>query len=142
MTKTFWKILGMISLVGAFLTACQPASTPVITPSGSEAAGSYPAPTVPLPFTSGESYPAPSPVLPPYNPYPEPEDGGSIEWAHAEYLILNGMVKQVTQLHSLEVTLVLSDGRTVHTVEPVIDEVFRVIDRCGDLCIGIGRGTQ
>jgi hypothetical protein len=34
----------------------------------------------------------------------------------------------------MHITLVLKDGNVAVTVEPVLDEVFRVIERCGQTC--------
>ncbi len=63
-------------------------------------------------------------------------------WAEAVQTIMNGEVQQVTQTHSLEVTLSLKDGTTLHTIEPRLDEVFRVIEMCGELCSDIVLSTE
>ena len=60
----------------------------------------------------------------------------------ARELILAGEVAQVTQLHSLEVTLEPKDGRQVVTVEPEIDAVFDVVDECGEPCGNIVLVTE
>lgn len=65
-----------------------------------------------------------------------------IVWAEAEALILSGTVAQVTQFHSLQVTLTLNDGRQVITTEPAIDEVMRVIETCGDPCANMLIATE
>ncbi|MGD2179237.1 MAG: hypothetical protein PVG71_15605, partial [Anaerolineae bacterium] len=57
-----------------------------------------------------------------------------ISWDEAKALILAGEVQQVTQLHSLEVRLELKDGRSMVTTEPQIDDVFDVVQACGDPC--------
>jgi len=67
------------------------------------------------------------------NAIPE-EESTEIEWEEARELILDGEVEQVTQLHSLEVRLVLEDGRRLVTTEPEIDAVFAVVDECGGPC--------
>lgn len=61
-------------------------------------------------------------------------DSPAIPWEDAERLILSGEVAQIFQLHSLDVMLILRDGRRLTTVEPRIDAVFEVVDRCGDPC--------
>ena len=67
--------------------------------------------------------------------YPAPEPGStSIGWDEAAKLILDGKVAQVTQYGNLVVILVLKDGQTVYATEPAIDEVFNLIEECGDLC--------
>jgi hypothetical protein len=73
---------------------------------------------------------------------PKASGGDEIPWAEAEALILEGEVRQVVQLHSLEVTLVLRNDARVKTTEPSIDEVFRVIERCGDACSDMVLATE
>jgi inhibitor of cysteine peptidase len=63
-------------------------------------------------------------------------------WVEARQLILNGQVSEVTQLHSLEVRLLLRDGNIVVTTEPEIDEVFRVLDECGLPCSDVLVATE
>ena len=65
-----------------------------------------------------------------------------VSWEEARELILAGEVAQVAQLHSLEVTLELKDGRQVVTVEPEIDAVFDVVDECGEACEDIVLVTE
>lgn len=129
-------------LLAILLAACQTGTS--TTQPTTESAIAYPAPVQQVIATEEvgvEAYPPPLQVVP-YNPYPDPTDGDVIEWRHAEFLILSGGVKEVAQYHSLEVTLTLDDGRKVSTKEPVIDEVFKVIERCGDLCEDIVRVTE
>lgn len=65
-----------------------------------------------------------------------------IKWSDAEAAIMAGKVREVVQLHSLKVTLTLKDGQTLVTIEPIIDEVFRVIERCGKKCSDIVLATE
>lgn len=65
-----------------------------------------------------------------------------VSWTEAMQLIMSGEVYQVTQTHSREVTLVLKDGTTFEAIEPQMDEVFREIERCGDLCSDIVLATE
>jgi hypothetical protein len=65
-----------------------------------------------------------------------------IPWDEARELILAGEVEQVTQLHSLEVTLELEDGRRLVTTEPAIDDVFDVVDACGEPCADMILATE
>jgi hypothetical protein len=69
-------------------------------------------------------------------------EANSISWEAARQLILNGEVEMVFQAHSLEVWLTLEDGRRVVTTEPSIDEVFTVVEECGDPCAGIALATE
>jgi inhibitor of cysteine peptidase len=74
-----------------------------------------------------------------------PEGAGKpsrIEWQEARELILSGRVEQVVQLHSLEVRLYLEDGRTLVTTEPSIDDVFDVVDECGEPCVDMILATE
>jgi chemotaxis response regulator CheB len=57
-------------------------------------------------------------------------------------LILDGEVRQIFQSHALEIWLTLQDGRQVTTTEPSIDDVFRVVEECGDPCAGIALATE
>lgn len=81
--------------------------------------------------------PTSTPIPP--TPYPTPF---YVPWAEAEAIILSGEVVYAIQSHSLEVVLTLRDGRIIVSVEPTIDEVFRVVDRCGDPCAGISLATE
>jgi hypothetical protein len=65
-----------------------------------------------------------------------------LPWTEAEEMILKGDVRQVVQTHAREVTLYLIDGRVAKTVEPEIDDVFRVIERCGGPCSQVERITE
>jgi hypothetical protein len=108
-------------------------------PEGSE----DPYPYQESPPISDDPYP---PLLVPLvsnDPYEAPVEGGIvITWEEMKALIMDGQVLQVTQLHSLEVTLVLKDGRVVYSVEPEIDAVFVVLDECGEKCMDVIRVTE
>lgn len=75
------------------------------------------------------------------NELPE-SSGEDVSWAEAKELILAGEVEQVTQLHSLEVTLHMKDGRRLVTTEPAIDAVFDVVDACGEPCADVVLATE
>jgi len=60
-----------------------------------------------------------------------------IPWSDAVALVVGGKVERVVQLHSLKVTLYLKDGGRRVTIEPSIDEVFKVIQECGEPCADI-----
>jgi hypothetical protein len=152
MKPVLW--LGLFLLL--FAAACQPSvPTPTAEPQQIEATPSQPpVPTVALTETAEpevepaptepsetESYPAPvSPATTRSAAYPEPSE--EISWDEAEGLILEGQVAQVFQSHLLRVVLVLKDGRTIETVEPAIDEVFRAIEACGDPCADVVQITE
>ena len=65
-----------------------------------------------------------------------------LPWTEVEELILNGDAQRVVQTHARVVTLYLVDGRVVQTVEPEIDDVFKVIERCGGPCSEVERITE
>ena len=66
----------------------------------------------------------------------------TLSWPEAEKMILSGDVQQVAQTHALVVYLTLKDGREFVTKEPSIDEVFRLVERCGEKCAGIALATE
>jgi uncharacterized lipoprotein len=108
----------------------------------------YPAPAEALP-ASAETYPAPAQAYPQpqiYDPYPDSEtstlEAVEIEWGQAEKIIMNGAVSQVTQTHDGKVILRLKDGSVFTAEQPQLDEVLRVIEKCGDLCKDIKIATE
>jgi len=77
------------------------------------------------------------------NELPEDQDDPSrIDWEEARELILSGQVEQVVQLHSLEVRLYLQNGRELVTTEPNIDDVFDVVEECGEPCADMTLATE
>ncbi|MEJ2749725.1 MAG: DUF333 domain-containing protein [Anaerolineae bacterium] len=66
----------------------------------------------------------------------------TISWERAADLIRNGLVDAVSQTHALEVTLNLKDGRSLTTIEPQIDDVFQVINECGEPCSNMIIATE
>lgn len=59
----------------------------------------------------------------------------------AKNLILEGKVKNLFQAHSLQVQLTTDEG-SFTTQEPVIDEVFKVWEACGEPCKDIPLATE
>lgn len=64
----------------------------------------------------------------------EHDEPRKISWEEAVEVINTGKVRRGFQSHSLFVSLQLSDGSILHTKEPSIDEIFRVIEDCGSKC--------
>jgi len=93
----------------------------------------------PSPGTESSTYPAPGQALPGYNPYPGPSEGVNnyLDWATVEELILGGKVSKVYHAQSMHITLVLKDSSVGVTIEPALDEVFKLIERCGQACSDI-----
>lgn len=65
-----------------------------------------------------------------------------IPWAQAVALIESCEPTMIVQAHNLNVNLTLPDERVVTAIEPVIDEVFRVVDRTRDVCGTIPLATE
>ena len=74
--------------------------------------------------------------------YPMIATGDEVSWHQAQALIKNDEVERISQTHELKVTLFLKDGRALITVEPVIDEVLRIIEQCGEGCSEIAVATE
>ena len=60
-----------------------------------------------------------------------------VDWPTALEVLNSGQVTQVIQSHSLEVSLTLEDGTQIKTIEPAIDEIFKEIELCGEICAQI-----
>jgi hypothetical protein len=162
-SKTLFLVI--VLLIGIGLTACQrdetkesPDETVIVeTPPAvdNSEATDYPRPAtqvpqtpVPLPTYDPDNYPPPEeqPTSPPLSvpsfTYPDIEDGGELSWVQAQQMILQGYVVEVMQTHELKVYLTLKDGRTLITVEPKIDDIFNVIEVCGETCVDIIIATE
>jgi hypothetical protein len=68
---------------------------------------------------------------------PVPNSLKEVEWSEAIEILNSGQVAQVFQSHSLEVILTLEDGSQIKTIEPSIDEIFKEIELCGEICAEI-----
>ena len=69
-------------------------------------------------------------------------ENNEVSWSEALEILNQGDVKLVSQLHNLEVSLVLNDGRTVTTVEPTIDAIFDAVAKCGENCSNVVLMTE
>ncbi len=156
----------ILLIVVLLITACQsapstPTSEPVVVTEEpavvtegpqEQIATEEPYPYPPQPFVTApsgdEGYPSPQGQtvegFSGESAYPVPGAEGAtlVNWEEAQNLILKGEVAQVTQLHNLTVFLTLKDGNMVQTVEPNIDDVFDVVDQCGDPCSDIIIATE
>lgn len=166
MKRTIVFIITAIVLLAVLLSACGPGAGPSpspaveasptaaqsqqINPSPSADSSGYPAPgqgqppaqglqAYPSPGADSSIYPPPGQDIPVYNPYPGPSEGVNnyLDWAAVEGLILGGKVSKVYHAQSMHITLVLKDGNVAVTIEPTLDEVFKVIERCGQACSDI-----
>ena len=153
------RIFLALLLTGLFaLTACQP-GPPAAAPTSDPAAEAYPEPTEP-PAGVQEASPEPPVEEPGAYPevpmmpteeftgptgdelYPGIQSGSEVTWDQAVAMIRNGEVASVAQTHELRVTLNLLDGRTFEATQPRIDEIFAVIDACGEVCSDIQIATE
>jgi hypothetical protein len=146
--------IGFIVLVGSLiLSACQLFNQGGVTtevPIGTSFPTSEVA-TVPYPYPiitpQAQSVPYPYPPVQESQTqgtmvYPDLKDGDSIEWDQAIGTILSGYVTKAVQTHDKNVFITLSDGRTLKTTEPAIDDVIKLIQSCGDFCKNIVIATE
>lgn len=129
--KWITQLLVALFILGVALTACTgEGQSPEGYPGANE--GGYPA--------SQADLPQPTPI--PDVLYPGLADGDNVSWIQAVGMINNGEVVEVFQTHDLKITLTLKDGRTLHSIEPEIDMIFRIIENCGDPCKDIAVATE
>ena len=151
-----FSTLVLISSACQFNSPAAATPTAVVTEAPASTLETYPqpstsAPTEPylLPLAPTEPYPGAEGVqVTPLAPHrcsralSGVEDGAEVYWEQAVAMILNGEVTQVMQTHDLKVYLTLKDGRTLSSIEPVIDDVMRIIDFCGEPCKDILVATE
>ena len=151
------KSLSILLLILLFmLSACQSASpdtAPALeeveqpeeesSPTADPVTSVDPYPHLAVPQDPNDPYPALQVPMVSNDPYAAPVEGGTaITWEEVKTLILGGQVVEVAQLHSLDVTVVLKDGKVFYTVEPEIDAVFVLLDECGEICKDVNRVTE
>lgn len=140
MKRTIWSILTALLLSAVLLTACAPGGGPSPTSAGETSpAATQGSQGYPSPGADSSTYPAPGQVDSSFNPYPGPSQGVNnyLDWATVEELIMGGKVAKVYHAQSMHITLVLKDGSVGVSIEPVLDEVFKIIERCGQACSDI-----
>lgn len=140
-------ILGGMILIMILLAACGSAQTPtqeptaMIQPSPTiESAPVQPTvePTTPV-VSEPAAYPAPVVQYVPLDPYPSPIEGEQIEWSEVETILNSGQVAEVFQRYSLPIVITLKDGRIILVVSPAKDDIFKLLDQCGQKCNDIRR---
>ncbi len=65
-----------------------------------------------------------------------------VSWEQAVAIVNSGEVEQVFQSHALEVRLTLDNGQVFVTTEPQIDDIFAVVQACGEKCEDIILATE
>jgi len=62
------------------------------------------------------------------------KEENTVFWNEAIRILNGGEVEKIAQAHSLDVTLILKDGRKIKTKEPGIDDIFDEVEKCGEPC--------
>lgn len=158
MKTRIWPVLILTLIIAFSLAACGGAA-PTTNPTGdqpTDTASPVGESSNPTPFQQNlpsvqDAYPGPevaTPTIPPDSQsvggaaYPAPGQPEEIDWSLAQTRIMNGEVSGVVQTQSLQVTLTLKVGGTMVTTEPALDDVFKVLDQCGDPCKDVTRETK
>lgn len=124
--------LTLLLLVVLLLTACQ-LGKPQPTQQPKQPEGANPAEPV-LPGAVPYVPPEQRPVANPSSVYPYFEDGAQIPWEKAIALMSYGEVSKITVAQSLQVTLLLKDGRSLLSQQPADGELQKALDACGEPC--------
>lgn len=80
-----------------------------------------------------------------YQDIAEPEAGWMLEslpWSKLPELLASGMVREVSQVHDLNVWIYLENGEVLKTREPEMDAIFSLISDCGKPCAQIPMATE
>jgi hypothetical protein len=85
------------------------------------------------------AYPGPFVQYVAPDPYPAPVEGEQIEWTEVEAMLISGQVAEVFQRLSLPVVITLKDGRILLVESPAKDEIFKLLDQCGEKCNDVRR---
>ncbi len=64
------------------------------------------------------------------------------DYQEAIQILNQGNVIQITQTHALCIDITLKNETVIHTEEPVIDDIFKKIQECGDPCKDIIIATE
>ena len=155
MNKNLWLSALMILSLAWILASCSPAPAPTVEPTQV----SQPQPTqADLPTkavvatealtaaaANNNPYPAPAvkiEYLTTIDPYPAPPSGEKIEWSDVAALLAAGQVADVFQSHTLLVVINMRDGTSKITTEPAKDEIFKLLDKCGEGCLQVKRVSE
>lgn len=141
------KKLGLLAIIASLiliLAACQPEATqvPATSPANQVPSIEYPAPQVPAsgypaPQQPVIEYPAPAnagQVESPAVAYPALVDGDLVEWNKIEAMALNGEISKIVHGDSVDVSIILKDGRTLSSIMPQAGFVESLIEFCGEAC--------
>lgn len=149
MRKQIWFLTLLTLLLLMVLSACRSSPTPT-----QEPVTTNPPPTIAMPAASPtidqpsvvqnavSAYPAPTVEIVLATPYPPPFEGETIEWSQVPDLLASGNVSEVRQKTTLEILITLKDGGQVLTTAPAKDEIFKLLDQCGETCNEIRRLSE
>jgi hypothetical protein len=149
--RTF-LVAGIILILMIVLAGCSSAQT--ATPTQEPTPAAQPSPTVEsapgldpaeptAPVVSAQAaYPAPAIQYVAYDPYPAPIEGEQIEWSQVQALLISGQVAEVFQRFSLPIVITMKDGRIILVESPAKDEIFKLLDQCGEQCNDIRRLSE
>jgi hypothetical protein len=148
MSKKLWLAACISTLM--ILAACQSQPTPTLAPTEVSQPEDNPtslpveteAASIRTPAAVNNPYPGPAIQYVPYDPYPAPGQGEQIEWARVAEILSTGNVAEVFQDYSLQVTITMKDGSGYTVTEPAKDEIFKLLDECGDACIEVKRISE
>jgi hypothetical protein len=148
MSKKMWLVA--CTLLGFILAACQPQPTPTTAPTVVSQPEDTPisqpvetqAVTTLEPVVVNNPYPGPAIEYVPYDPYPAPAQGEQIDWAKVPEILTSGNVAEVFQAYSLQVTIKMKDGSGYVVTEPAKNEIFNLLDQCGETCSGVKRISE
>ena len=153
MRKRHWLVVTLLFVVVLVLTACgssptptqetvatappvtdtPQASSPTVAPQSTEETASE---------SPGAAYPAPTIEIVEYDPYPAPVEGDTLDWGKVPDILASGNVSEVFQRASLLVVITMKDGSTTSANAPAKDEIFKLLDQCGEKCNTIRRVSE
>jgi len=157
MNQKLWLLACLFMSVAVILGACSPAPAPTEAPTQvsqpqptqavppTEAVVSTAAPTSANSNQNPDPYPAPAVAveyITTIDPYPAPPSGEKIEWSEVAALLAAGQVADVFQSHTLLVILNMKDGTSYVATEPAKDEIFKLLDQCGEACLQVKRVSE
>ncbi len=152
MRNHLWFFASLALIFALALASCSPAPAPTQPPTEAaqpqDTPTSEPAPPATAPVSSNTNlnpYPGPGPTveyLTTIDPYPAPVQGETIEWGKVAALLSGGGVSDVFQSHTLLVVINMKDDTVYATTEPAKDEIFKLLDQCGEQCNSVKRVSE
>ena len=157
MRKSAWIVVSIFLVLVLILTACSSSSPPTQEPTATNAAVTTTEevptqlPTAepeiteqPVETSENEANAYPVPVIEhvPYDPYPSPVAGEEIDWSKVPDLLKSGQVGEVFQRYAQPIVITLKDGRIYLVTAPENENIFMLLDECGQPCNVIRRKSD